>query len=72
MTDQPTIGSDSNHAATSEGDASKSPPWPRWKIVLAYTLLSALAAGSIWFIDLKVHRLHDPPANSHITPAATP
>jgi len=28
-------------------------PWPLWKKVLAYALLAALAAGSIWFIDRR-------------------
>lgn len=27
------------------------PKWPRWRVVLTYAILFALAAGSIWFID---------------------
>ncbi len=34
-------------------------PWPLWRKVLAYAVLSALAVGSIWLVDRKVTRLHD-------------
>jgi hypothetical protein len=38
-------------ATTTGGGAMN--PWPLWKKVLAYALLAALAAGSIWFIDRR-------------------
>jgi hypothetical protein len=32
-------------------DARLRPAWPIWKKLLAYFLLTALAAFSIWFVD---------------------
>jgi hypothetical protein len=32
-------------------DARPHHRWPRWRIVLAYLLLTAIASFSIWFID---------------------
>ena len=37
-------------------DAVPHAPWPTWRKVLAYVLLSALSLASIWIVDLKVHR----------------
>jgi hypothetical protein len=37
-------------------DARQHAPWPAWKKVLAYAVLAALAAGAIWYVDLKAHR----------------
>ena len=37
-------------------DAAPHAPWPTWRKVLAYVLMSALALASIWVVDLKVHR----------------
>ena len=37
-------------------DARFHAPWPRWKKVLAYALLSALSLAAIWFVDVKVHQ----------------
>jgi hypothetical protein len=31
--------------------------WPIWKIVAAYFVMALLAAGSVWFVDRKVHVL---------------
>jgi hypothetical protein len=36
-------------------DARPRERWPRWRMVLAYAVLAALAAAAIWFIDLKAH-----------------
>jgi hypothetical protein len=34
-------------------------PWRTWQKVLAYAILAALAAGSIWLIDRRVPRMPD-------------
>jgi len=36
-------------------DARPHRRWPRWRILLAYLLLSAIALLAIWYIDLKAH-----------------
>ena len=36
-------------------DAAPHAPWPAWKRVLAYALLSGLSLASIYFVDRKVH-----------------
>lgn len=33
------------------------PRWPFWKVILAYTAMTALALASVWFVDRKVHLL---------------
>jgi hypothetical protein len=38
-------------------DTTNRPCWPMWKIVLAYTVMTFLAAASVWFIDRRVHLL---------------
>lgn len=43
-------------------DSKARPPWPRWKIVLAYLVMLGVAIGSIWVIDGHVLQA---------TPAAT-
>lgn len=35
----------------SPADARPHAPWPRWKIVLAYVVLAAVACTSIWLVD---------------------
>jgi hypothetical protein len=37
-------------------DAQPRRPWPAWKKILAYILLTALSLAAIWLVDLKVHR----------------
>jgi hypothetical protein len=37
-------------------DARRHAIWPMWKKLLAYAALTCLAAGAIWFIDLRAHR----------------
>jgi hypothetical protein len=34
-------------------DAQPHAPWALWRKVLAYAVLAALAAASIWYVDLK-------------------
>jgi hypothetical protein len=34
--------------------------WPLWRIVVAYTILAALAAASIWLIDSRAIQLDQP------------
>jgi hypothetical protein len=44
--------------------------WRRWQVVLAYAILAALALGSLWLVDRKVHllpALEDRNANSSAT-----
>jgi hypothetical protein len=43
-------------------NAPSARPWRTWQKVLAYVILAALAAGSIWLIDRRVPRMpeHDP------------
>jgi hypothetical protein len=31
--------------------------WPRWKIVLAYLAMTAIASASIWFVDRSAMRV---------------
>ena len=31
-------------------------PWPLWRKIAAYAILSVLALVSIWIVDRKVHR----------------
>ena len=31
--------------------------WPRWKIVLAYLVMIAVASVSIWFVDRSAMRV---------------
>ena len=40
-------------------DARPRAAWPAWRKVLAYLVLTALAAGAIWYVDLKAHRPAD-------------
>jgi hypothetical protein len=48
-------------------DARPHGHWPPWRTVLAYVVLAALAAGAIWYVDLKAHR-----PNGNPYPAAPP
>ena len=48
-------------------DARPHAPWPAGRKLIAYALLAALAAGAIWYIDLKAHR---PTRNAY--PGASP
>jgi hypothetical protein len=41
-------------------DARPHPRWPRWRIVLAYGVLFAVAVGSIWMIDDHVLKATPP------------
>ena len=37
-------------------DARPHAPWPAWKKLLAYAILSAISFAAVWLVDLKVHR----------------
>lgn len=37
-------------------DAVARAPWPAWRKVTAYVLMSLLSLAAIWFVDVKVHR----------------
>jgi hypothetical protein len=41
----------STDSTIAPADARLRPTWPIWKKLLAYFLLTALAAFSIWFVD---------------------
>ena len=41
-------------------DARPQLPWPRWRKILAYGLLAALAVASILYIDRGVMRSNPP------------
>ena len=47
-------------------DALPHAPWPMWKKIFAYSLLAAVAAAAIWYVDLKAHR---PPDSDAVGPA---
>lgn len=49
-------------------DARPRGPWPLWKRVLAYVILSALALASIWYIDLKAHQSVQERGHSSVGP----
>ena len=36
-------------------DAVPRAPWPQWRKITAYALLTALSLASIWYVDRKVH-----------------
>jgi hypothetical protein len=39
-------------------------PWPLWRKIAAYAVLSVLAMVSIWIVDRKVHRPAAGPAST--------
>ena len=47
---------ESNLTGVAPSDALPRAPWPTWKKLMAYVVLSAVSLGAIWFVDLKVHR----------------
>lgn len=60
---QPPVSS-AGHAPA-PADALPHPPWPRWRKILAYAILTALALTSIWYIDRQAHQPAAPvPATS--------
>jgi hypothetical protein len=42
-------------ASMAPADARTHAPWPTWKKILAYGLLSALSLAAIGLVDVKVH-----------------
>jgi hypothetical protein len=54
-------------AGVAPADAVPHNRWPKWRIVLAYLLLSGVALGSVWIIDEHVLSAVDP-----LTPTAAP
>jgi len=36
--------------------------WSKRKVLLAYLVMALVALGSIWVVDLKVHRSQIPPS----------
>jgi hypothetical protein len=40
--------------------------WPRWKIVLAYAVMIAIASVSIWFVDRSAMRVQQSMPAAHV------
>ena len=40
-------------------DARPHAKWPRWRIVLAYAVLTAIACVSIWFVDRSAMKVQN-------------
>jgi hypothetical protein len=50
--------------------SSPAAPWPTWKKVTAYVVMSAISLLAIYFVDVKVHRdAVMPPAATATAPA---
>ena len=60
--------SDEVSKSAAPADAVAHAPWPAWKVVVAYAVLTALAVASIAYVDLKAHQTVPP---SHPLPHAT-
>jgi hypothetical protein len=50
--------------------AAAAAPWPTWKKVMAYVVMSAISLLAIYFVDVKVHRDAVMPPAATTAPAA--
>ena len=48
----------------SPADARRHAPWPLWKKILAYAVMTALAAASVWVVDYRAVKYPQHPAQS--------
>jgi hypothetical protein len=56
-----TTSEQGGHGGVAPADMVRRPRWPRWKVALAYAVLTGVAVGSVWVIDGHVLAAVDTP-----------
>ena len=46
-------------SSAAPADARPHAKWPRWKIIVAYAVLIAIACVSIWFVDRSAMKVQN-------------